>query len=232
MGDDLEENERFCFAWFAPRAGGGDSRAALLEKARWPPGAILSIAFLDGDEALRLRVADAARIWTAPGLANLTLAFHDDPARADIRISFRHRGSWSLIGTDCKTQRDPETPTMNFGWLRPDSPDIEVRSVVLHELGHALGLIHEHQSPAGGIRWDREQVFQDLSGPPHNWDATTIETNMFQAFSAGETNFTELDPTSIMMYPHPARWTLDGFSTGRNTELSANDRRLIHKMYP
>jgi len=28
---------------------------------------------------------------------------------------------------------------------------------VLHEFGHALGLIHEHQNPAsGGFKWNRE----------------------------------------------------------------------------
>ena len=33
------------------------------------------------------------------------------------------------------------------------------RPTVLHEFGHALGLIHEHQSPfKGGFEWDREEV--------------------------------------------------------------------------
>ena len=33
------------------------------------------------------------------------------------------------------------------------------RSTVLHEFGHSLGLIHEHQSPfPGGFEWDRENV--------------------------------------------------------------------------
>ena len=33
------------------------------------------------------------------------------------------------------------------------------RPTVLHEFGHALGLIHEHQSPfKGGFEWNREEV--------------------------------------------------------------------------
>lgn len=233
----IDEDERdgaggFCFAWFAPRAGGGANRAALLLEARWQAGAIIGVSFLDGSEQLRARVAEAARLWTAPGLANLTLAFRESSRPADIRISFRQRGSWSLIGTDCKTLRDPQAPTMNLGRLTDDSSDTAVRGVVLHEFGHALGLIHEHQSPAGGIQWNRERVFQDLSGPPNHWDPRTIAANMFQGFDAGETNFTALDPRSIMMYPYPAEWTLDGFSTPLNTELSEDDKALIHKMYP
>ena len=41
---------------------------------------------------------------------------------------------------------------MNYGWIDADSPEEELRSVVLHEFGHALGLIHEHQNPLSGIR--------------------------------------------------------------------------------
>ena len=33
------------------------------------------------------------------------------------------------------------------------------RSTVLHEFGHSLGLIHEHQSPfKGGFEWNKEEV--------------------------------------------------------------------------
>lgn len=33
------------------------------------------------------------------------------------------------------------------------------RSTVLHEFGHSLGLIHEHQSPfKGGFEWNRDEV--------------------------------------------------------------------------
>ena len=33
------------------------------------------------------------------------------------------------------------------------------RATVLHEFGHSLGLIHEHQSPfKGGFEWNREEV--------------------------------------------------------------------------
>ena len=33
------------------------------------------------------------------------------------------------------------------------------RATVLHEFGHAIGLIHEHQSPfKGGFQWNREEV--------------------------------------------------------------------------
>jgi serralysin len=58
-----------------------------------------------------------------------------------------------------------------------------------------------------------------------------IDHNMFEPYSADLTNYTAVDPTSIMMYPFPAKWTLDGFSAGLNTDLSATDKRFIHEQY-
>ncbi len=121
---------------------------------------------------------------------------------------------------------------MNFGWLTTESTDAEVQRVVLHEFGHALGLIHEHQNPAQGIQWNRDAVMRDLSGPPNNWDLATIEHNMFEPYAADETNFTATDPASIMMYPIPASWTTDGFSVGLNSALSDTDKWFVNAEYP
>ena len=121
---------------------------------------------------------------------------------------------------------------MNFGWIDANSSDTELRSVVLHEFGHALGLIHEHQNPKGGIKWNRDAVIADLSGPPNNWDLATIENNMFKKYSPGEVSGTDVDAKSIMMYPIPASWTLDGFSAGFNSGLSEKDKTFIRFAYP
>jgi len=48
---------------------------------------------------------------------------------------------------------DQKVPTMNFGWLNEDSDEDEYSRVVLHEFGHSLSCIHEHQHPANGIPW-------------------------------------------------------------------------------
>ncbi|KYG04421.1 hypothetical protein BE21_46920 [Sorangium cellulosum] len=103
--------------------------------------------------------------------------------------------------------------------------------MVLHEFGHALGLIHEHQQPENGIKWNKEKVYEDLSGPPNNWDKKTIDFNMFEADSEAEAAHSTFDPHSIMMYAFPASWTEDGFSTGFNTALSSKDKRFIRQQY-
>lgn len=230
MSDEQRDpqDNRFCVAWFAGRFAAGRDRAALLRENKWNPGDILTVSFLDGDRRLQDRVIAAAQPWF--DRANLQLSVVEDPS-ALIRISFRHRGSWSAVGTTC-LQIPRGQPTMNFGWLTPTSAQDELSRVVLHEFGHALGLVHEHQNPAGGIRWNKAAVYQDLSGPPNHWDQATIDRNIFETADKRESNYTQVDPLSIMMYPIPARWTTDGFSAGLNQTLSATDSAFIKEEYP
>jgi hypothetical protein len=228
----MATNEKhFCMAISGAKRQEG-RKAALLNAAAWAPGSVIRVAFLNGDPGLRAKVEQAAKQWTAPGLANLTLSFGGNPSTAQIRIAFNEGdGSWSYIGTECTSIPHPE-PTMNYGWLTPASTDVEIREVVLHEFGHALGLIHEHQNPQHPISWNKVAVTKDLSGPPNNWDPETIQHNIFDKYDEDDVTATPLDKTSIMMYPIPAAWTTDGFSSGFNTELSTADKALIKQCYP
>jgi hypothetical protein len=228
----MENENKWCFAWLVERkAAGGKDRAALVKDAKWTLGSVITVSFLDGDPVVQEKVRQVALQWTKPQMANLTLEFRKDTDTL-IRISFKYSGSWSTIGTTCQQITDKTQPTMNYGWLDASTPDEEVQRVVLHEFGHALGLIHEHQSPAGGIPWNRAAVIRDLSGPPNNWTLDEIERNMFQPYAKEESNFTALDPQSIMMYPIPKSWTTDGFSVGLNRTLAPSDKTFIRQQYP
>jgi serralysin len=205
-------------------------KAALLNAFRWPIGSTIKIRFLEGPTALRERVRQAAEKWIAPGMAKLQFGWLG-AGDADVRIAFQQGdGSWSYIGTYGR-QIPKNEPTMNFGWLDSSSTDREIREVVLHEVGHAIGLIHEHQNPQHAIQWNKAAVRRDLSGPPNNWDDATIEHNMFERYDPATLTATRVDRKSIMMYPIPRTWTLDGFSSGMNSSLSSGDRRLIKKVY-
>jgi hypothetical protein len=50
--------------------------------------------------------------------------------------------------------------------ISANTPEEQFRRTVLHEFGHALGLVHEHATPAGGIKWNREQVEREVKGAP------------------------------------------------------------------
>jgi serralysin len=227
----MTENERHYCMLLMPQEQEGQSRAALLNEFKWEPGTRIRVRFTGGASKLQDRVREVAEEWTGPQMANLGLRFVDD-GDADIRIAFvEGDGSWSYLGTMCR-QIPADQPTMNYGWLTPDSDEGELRRVVLHEFGHALGLIHEHQNPNRAIAWNRPAVIAALSGPPNNWPLETIEHNIFRRYDPSTVDSTPVDPLSIMIYPIPASWTNDGFSAGLNEGLSDTDKEFIRDAYP
>lgn len=225
------EDNRWCFAWFiAEQNSGGIDRAALARGSKWRPGDTITVSFLDGDESLKQKVKNIAQEWTGPDLANLELDFRNS-TNTVVRVSFQFSGSWSLVGTDCVRRTDLEIPTMNLE-ITPSSPDEMIRRKVLHEFGHALGLIHEHQSPNAGIQWNEQRVIGDLSGPPNEWTEAEIRRNVLTPENANQTNSTTFDAESIMVYPIPSHWTQNGFSVDWNSELSQRDKDFIRDQYP
>lgn len=222
-----ENPDRYCTV-LSKRDETAGGRAAVLNEAQWPGGQQIRVRFLEGDESLRDRVGAVAERWTAPGMAQLEFIWVDE-GPAEIRIAFEQGiGSWSYLGTQCQNVPDDQ-PTMNFGWLTPDSSDDAIQRVVLHEFGHALGLDHEHENAASGIRWNEPAVYAALGGPPYNWDEQTIRDNVFDEQDVGTASV--VDPDSIMLYPIPSVWTLDGTSVDLNPDLSEGDMATIRRMY-
>lgn len=204
---------------------------ALATPKRWNNGRKLRIKFLDGSTKQKKQTQKYAEHWLA--YANVGLDFNGG-ADAEIRVSFRRAGSWSALGTDSLlTNAFPKSdPTMNYGWLRDDSPETEWQRVVLHEFGHALSAIHEHQNPKAGIKWNLAEVYRTFSGPPNNWSRAQIDFNIVQKYSVDQLNATNFDPKSIMLYAFPGNLIAGGKATRNNTDLSEQDQQFIAEMYP
>ena len=199
------------------------SRAAAEKLYKWKTGKEIYIKFLGGTPQQRNQVKRYAAEWMK--YANLKFVYvADHSPYSDVRIAFDQMdGAWSYIGIVAQVINQ-EAPTMNLGWID--------NATVLHEFGHMLGLIHEHQNPKGAIRWNWQALRADLSVAPNFWSDDEIRSNITDHYLPENIEGTEVDRKSIMMYPIPRRWTLDGFTAADNKTLSDWDKSFIGFIYP
>lgn len=209
------------------------ARMAVINSKKWPRGTKLRCRFLDGSAKMRKKVEAVAHRWEK--YCDIRFKFVIT-GPAEIRISFyADDGSWSAVGRDALNRGyfPAHQPTMNYGWLRDGTDDAEYSRVVLHEFGHALGCIHEHQSPKFTRKWDTAAVMKYFQGPPNYWSPADIKYNVLQKYSPAGISATRFDPKSIMLYEFDASLFADGLGpTNTNSALSAVDIKMITSMYP
>jgi hypothetical protein len=231
-------------------------RAILQNRTKWVNGTTLRYYFFnqqtDGEnvtlangstrwvpwtttDAERKVVRDAFRMWKDVGIG-LEFKEVDSRDEAEVRIGFmRGDGAWSYVGRDVidlGIGRDQRT--MNFGWDLTRSGEIDT---ALHEIGHTIGLPHEHQNPFAGIVWDEEAVYAALAAPPNEWDRDTTFWNILRKIPASEVTGSNWDPNSIMHYPfepglikEPAQYRTAGISPAGG--LSDLDKTYVKRFYP
>jgi len=114
----------------------------------WSPGDVITVGFLPskkGSAFQQDRVKMYASTWEK--VANIHFQFIDNIRDAHVKVGFDTTdGNWSWLGRDVLSN-PLGLQTMNFDDLTDNTQEASIRSVVLHEFGHALGFIHEHQSP-------------------------------------------------------------------------------------
>lgn len=221
---------RMCIEREAPPRSPHD-RLALVTGLLWPANTTLHVSTIGAPASIVARVRAAVQPWKDI-LPHGPFLYFDDAEHPQIRISFKPGGSWSYVGKQCADIPERE-PTMNLGWIDEQTSTEEVNRVVLHEFGHALGCIHEHQNPAGGIPWNEDAVYAYYGGPPNNWSRKVTKHNVLDALKEDLTVHSAVDRDSIMMYPIPAKLVKDPkYATDWNRSLSAGDIAFIKKVYP
>ncbi|GJJ10236.1 hypothetical protein Clacol_004462 [Clathrus columnatus] len=192
---------------------------------KWKVGQTIYVKFLEGPSSYQRKVASIAKTWEDH--ANIKFKFVTQ-GYSDIRISFNSKKGWfSEIGT-LALNKSKNIATMNLA-VGAGEGAVFVNSCILHEFGHALGLLHEHQSPASPIRWNEQKLIRDHARV-YGWTKQQVYSNIIR--KGNSTNYTRFDPKSIMIYDIDKRWTKDGRSVPLITKLSKMDKEFIEKMYP
>ena len=180
----------------------------------WTPGQTINIAFLDGTDEQKEYTEHHARFWLE--FANLEFNFESSLEDSDIRISFAGDGAWSYIGTIAK-HADADKPTMNLGFLEGKFIDgVFYDRIVIHEVGHALGLIHGHTHPDANIPWSDPREEWTYEQPPEGYNLA----------------LTEYDPDSVMTYPVRQDQTIGHRVINLNFKISNGDGEWMRKYYP
>ncbi len=226
----------WCAANDFPEVGSADpgrvSRAAGWLVKKWPTGSAVRVGYWERfpDPQLQRRVEEIAPEWTK--YANLDFRFVGYDPNAQVRVAFSRQGHWSALGTDSQNRFAMPANSMNLA-LTPADDDDTFRAIILHEFGHALGLIHEHQNPEAGIPWDVPAVYAYFQRR-YGWPPSQTFDNVLKRMQvpSGQMATTEFDPTSIMIYEVPAALTGGKYELRRQSRLSDHDKQLISRLYP
>ena len=223
-------------------------RGVVVRALTWKRGETIKVCFHGGTRKAQERVARIAGEWMQ--YANVVFDFEESGGPrlcqggggSDIKIAFEdNKGWWSVPGTSSRTQ----DPSMNLQFYGSDAPmlangqpapEAPMRATILHEFGHALGLLHEHQSPNANcdaeIDWDAAYKI----GAEIGWDKVLVDRNFRQLTMNASLNATKVDRKSIMHYSLPPTLFKRGkqspcFVT-ENLEVSEQDRSFIASIYP
>lgn len=194
---------------------------------------ILSYYFIDGNESQRNKVAKVIDEWT--WYANVEFREASSAEDSNIRIRFNpDDGSWSYVGTQ-SDRISKQDATINLAWLDASSDlTSNERAVILHEFGHVLGLIHEHQSPAHrGYAVKNIGAALDLYSKPQGWSDQQIYDQVINVYKVNDvSNFSRVDIQSIMHYPQPKEITGLDYDIPYNLTLTDLEKAYMILRYP
>jgi hypothetical protein len=165
--------------------------------------------------------------WTE--FANLLFSVVDT-GDAELRVDFEEgQDSWSYAGTDSLSVPGDQR-TINLGPLTLATGRDELRRVVLHEFGHALGLAASQQSPIAAIPWNKKATYEYYA--KIGWTRQDVDRNIFTKYDRSQVTFGPADPDSIMYHPIPGETTDGKLEIRQSSNLSDGDKRFIADLYP
>lgn len=176
-------------------------------------------------------LVNAFNEWSS--LTGIDFVMANGQADSDIRISFSpNDGHWSFVGREAEHPSLIGQPTVNFDPIDLATLTKENRmGIFLHELGHSIGLIHEHQKENSPIHWNKAQVYLDCKNW-YGWDNAKVDHNIFNSHNLNKLFYSkEFDVDSIMIYAIPNGWSSNYQINVMNTKLSTLDKKFAKAFY-
>ena len=222
----------------------------------WPAGSTLTGCFFAGDSALRAQLVASGEDWAR--IANIKFDFGRPPAYrdcdgakpSDIRVAFRPEfGGQSRIGTRA-LDANPQRPTVYIGVGADVGATTrtvpEIKGTMLHELGHVLGLPHEHNHPdspcPGEFRLadicgrDGASIAADVGETQPRLEAMIRLETVTRLAGPQSVMSRPYDVDSIMHYRFHAGLLKSGVASRchsrRPREISPGDRARLAILYP
>lgn len=206
----------------------------------WKPEKSLKVSFdNNSDPKLIEEILFVANEWSR----HCSMFFIEEKKYelSDIYVSLKKGfGFYSAIGLQSKVFIAKNKPSMNldpnWGLESGFSTKKELRyryckSMVMHEFGHALGLIHEHQREDRPFSINVKYVknnFEKLGMP--SYDAA--KENIIKTYQNINVSRSRFDYKSIMIYPLTKNVISENFKINIPYNLSKIDKIKIGKIYP
>ncbi len=203
-----------------------EAKKTVVQKSSlWENGSTINILLLNGTQEQKSKISKYASQWTR--YANLNFSFYNlgeiSQENADVRILLGKKcdSNYSQVGTYSRIKS--ESPSMCFTSI--------YKKNVLHEFGHMLGLLHEHNHPDFKAQLSDNIIEKCMR--IYGWSKEDCTSN----FSLRNKNVEvkEYDKNSIMHYLFHDSFYKDKDSSdsfGSLGILSLNDRLQIAKIYP
>ncbi|TSA57803.1 MAG: hypothetical protein D4R39_01745 [Methylophilaceae bacterium] len=188
----------------------------------WKTNSTLKVCFMEPEAVDAKRaIASYASEWEEWGSIQFDFGPVSNPRTctakdgSNIRITFRTDEYASYVGTDAEAYSQLDQATMFLSAFDTENYNTSTyRRIVLHEFGHALGFLHEHQHPSTDCekQFDLQRIKEK-----YNWSDADIALNLSQLRAShaylrtpgmvvgtdpkeGEIGFTNYDKDSIMHY--------------------------------